>query len=255
MAFDDAAERDPAELQRRVRPCMGRFFSPFSEPFLAMNQAMNILVIGSSQGTGALAVQNALARGHAVTAFARSPDRLTLRHERLRLLKGDFHNPASVEEAVRGQNAVVTTVSVAKLKTFKEQPRYFSLGAENVVAAMKKHGVKRLAVLSAYGVGDSKATMPWLLRKLMVEGILRLAFEDHEREEVLVRGSGLEFVLARPGRLTNGPALKRYFRETDPKKPAGTIARADVADFLVSACEQDAAAAAYLGHAVQLGNA
>lgn len=39
---------------------------------------MRILVLGASQGTGALAVKNALDRGHDVTAYARSPQKLEL---------------------------------------------------------------------------------------------------------------------------------------------------------------------------------
>ena len=68
---------------------------------------MKILVIGASQGTGALVVQAALAQGHAVTAFARSPDRLQVQHEELARVAGDFHDRASVAAAVPGHDAVI----------------------------------------------------------------------------------------------------------------------------------------------------
>jgi putative NADH-flavin reductase len=51
---------------------------------------MRILIIGASKGTGALAVKAALERGHEVTAFARSPERLGLEHPKLTKVRGTF---------------------------------------------------------------------------------------------------------------------------------------------------------------------
>ena len=51
---------------------------------------MRILIIGASKGTGALAVKAALERGHEVTAFARSPEKLELEHPKLTKVKGGF---------------------------------------------------------------------------------------------------------------------------------------------------------------------
>lgn len=210
---------------------------------------MKILVIGASQGTGAQAVEQALERGHAVTAFARSPERLTIEHAHLTRLKGDFHQAESVAGAVRGQDAVLVTASATNLKAFKENPNYFSQGTRHVVSAMKAHAVKRLVVLSAFGVGETKAHSGFLLRKLLIELWLKVPYEDHERQEQLVRESSLDWVIARPTRLTNGPAHKRYRKETGPGPVPNSISRADVADFMVQAATADT----WIHHAVQLG--
>ncbi|HEY4220156.1 MAG TPA: NAD(P)H-binding protein, partial [Myxococcota bacterium] len=58
-----------------------------------------ILVIGASQGTGALCVRSALAKGHAVSAFARTPAKLEVTHASLSKIAGDFHDAASVKSA------------------------------------------------------------------------------------------------------------------------------------------------------------
>lgn len=210
---------------------------------------MKISVIGASQGTGAIAVRRALDRGHHVTAFARNPQRLTLEHPKLDRMQGDFHDVSAVYAAVIGQDAVIVTASSTTLKGFKENPTYFSQGTANVIAAMQKHSVKRLVVLSAIGVGESQALVGFVVRKLIIGHLLRLPFADHERQETMVRASGLDWVIARPGRLTNGPAVGRYLRTAALEKVPGSIARADVADFLVEAAEGDA----WLGKAVQLG--
>ena len=52
---------------------------------------MKILVLGASQGTGALCVRSALARGHLVTAFSRTPAKLDLMHPALTKVAGDFY--------------------------------------------------------------------------------------------------------------------------------------------------------------------
>jgi uncharacterized protein YbjT (DUF2867 family) len=210
---------------------------------------MKILVIGASQGTGALVVKEALERGHAVTAFARTPERLELQHPHLSSLKGDFFQAESVREATRGQDAVVVTASPSSFKAFKQNPNYFSEGTGHVIDGMLAHGTKRLVVLSAFGVGDSRKHAPFFLDKLLIPFVLKAAYADHERQERRVMASSLDWVIARPTRLTNGPAHKRYLKEASSKAVPNSISRADVADFLVDAATVDT----WLRKAVALG--
>jgi uncharacterized protein YbjT (DUF2867 family) len=210
---------------------------------------MNVLVIGASQGTGALVVRSALDKGHHVTAFARSPQKLAIEHAHLKKMAGDFHQASAVDAAVPGHDAVILTASATRLSAFKENPRYFSQGTGYVIDAMRKGGVKRLSVLSALGTGDSRSLLNPIVRALMVGWLLKAPFADHERQEEQVRASGLDWVIARPGRLTNGPARRQYVTKTAIESVPSSISRADVADFLVRACEVPT----WVGHAVQVG--
>jgi uncharacterized protein YbjT (DUF2867 family) len=209
---------------------------------------MNILIIGASQGTGALAAGAALKKGHRVTAFARDPLRLTLEHPQLQKVCGDFQQPTSVEAAVAGQDAVIVTAAATRRRALKDDPRYSSRGTARVIQAMKRGGVRRLVALSAFGVGETRRLLNPVMRALEAD-FLMVPFEDHERQEELVRESGLDWVIARPTRFTNGPARARYLKKTAVEPVPGSISRADVASFLVEACE----ARAWVGHAVQLG--
>lgn len=209
---------------------------------------MKILIIGASQGTGALAVKEALSRGHEVTAFARSPQKLGLDHPKLRKQVGDFHQKASVADAVKGHDAVVVTASATSMKAFKTNPQYFSAGTAHVIEAMRTHGVRRLVVLSALGAGDSRSLLPFFLRPIILT-LLKIPFTDHGVQEEQTKASGLDWVIARPGRLTDGAARKQYVKKAALEKVPSAISRADVADFLIEAATTDA----WIKKAVQIG--
>jgi uncharacterized protein YbjT (DUF2867 family) len=210
---------------------------------------MKILVLGASQGTGALAVRVALERGHDVTAFSRNPDKLALANAKLTKRAGNFHDRDSVDQAVRGHDAIIVTASATSFRAFKDNPHYFSEGTAYTIDAMKAHGVRRLVVLSALGSGDSRRIMGFFFDKIVVSFLLKAPFADHDRQEQIVRESGLDWVIARPTRLTNGPLAKRYVATAELKRVPASISRADVADFLVTAAETDA----WVRKAVQLG--
>ena len=100
---------------------------------------------------------------------------------------------------------------------------------------MEKAGVSRLVCLSSLGVGDSRNNLPFFTRYIVVGIFLRHAFADHERQEVVVRESSLDWTIARPPHLNDGPHTGTYrhgFPPTD-RTIQGMISRADVADFMV----------------------
>jgi hypothetical protein len=103
---------------------------------------------------------------------------------------------------------------------------------------MQKQGIKRLVVVSALGVGDSQeqVSLPF---KMMMKTVLRKAYEDKERQEEIVRESGLDWVIVRPGGLTNGAATGDYEYGLDPSIGGGQVSRADVADFVLQQLTDD----------------
>jgi NADPH:quinone reductase-like Zn-dependent oxidoreductase len=73
-------------------------------------QPTRVLIVGATGGTGRHLVAQALERGHLVTALARDPSALRIEHPRLRVVSGNVLDYASVEAAVRGQEAVVSAL-------------------------------------------------------------------------------------------------------------------------------------------------
>ena len=193
---------------------------------------MRILVVGATGATGRAIVAQALARGHEVTALVRNPDRLEVRHEHLRVIQGDVLDPTAVDTAVAGQEAVVSALGH---KRWMIPTRILSAGTANILAAMQRHGVRRYIGMTSLGVGDSWWRMGLYYTLFVLPVILQFYFWDKHRQEKLVRASGLDWTLVRPGALTNGKPRGNWRAAREVGNPLWTvrIARADVAHFLL----------------------
>ena len=103
----------------------------------------------------------------------------------------------------------------------------------NLVAAMTKHGVKRLVNLSAWGA-DATMRPHGLLQLILQKGLLRNIFADKARGEKLLFASSLDYVNVCPGRLLNKPAQGGVKASIDGKGIKASLTRADLADWMVS---------------------
>ncbi len=190
---------------------------------------MHIAVFGATGGTGQQVVQQALAAGHRVTALVRNPDRLAIRDDDLTVVVGDVLDPTKVEQTLANADAVV----VALGNTANNPDFIVSRGTQIIVEAMQRLGrPKRIVVVSSLGVGESKDQVPFAFKMLM-KTVLKKPMEDKERQEAVVKASGLDWTIVRPGGLTDGPATGRYRAGLDPKIVAGQVSRADVAAFVL----------------------
>ena len=108
-------------------------------------------------------------------------------------------------------------------------------GTTNVINAMKDKGVKRLAVVTSIGAGDSENQAP-LMFKVLMWTVMKKIFEDKNAQEKVVESSGLEYCIVRPGGLTVDPPTGVI---NVIEGEAGSIARADVAQFCLDAITVD----------------
>ena len=192
---------------------------------------MKLLIFGATGGVGRQLVEQALAQGHVVTAFARDPAKLDLKHENLHVAQGDVMEAASVERATRGQDAVLLALGTPALT--KNTVR--SAGTRNVIRAMEKAGVRRLVCLSSIGIGDSRAMLPFHYKYILVPLLLRQGFAEHELQENCVKQSHIQWTIVRPGSFTNGARTGTYRHGLPGSAMAikAKISRADVADFML----------------------
>jgi putative NADH-flavin reductase len=203
-----------------------------------------ILIVGATGGTGRQLVAQALERGHEVTALVRDRSRLPIEHPQLRVVQGNVLDYASVEGAVRGQEAVISALGH---KRFFSPTRILSEGTRNLLRAMETQGVPRLVCETALGIGDSAGRMGLYYTLFVIPVILPFYFWDKTRQERLIAASNVEWVIVRPGVLTNGAKRGSYRRGPHVGSFLWTvrISRADVADFMLSQLTEDS----YLGTA------
>jgi putative NADH-flavin reductase len=189
---------------------------------------MKLTVFGATGGTGRQVVEQALAAGHHVTALVRDPAKLSLIHPALTVKRGNVLTPEDVFNTVSGADAVIVSLG----STSNNPDSVVSQGTANVVDAMQKAGVARLIVVTSLGVGESKDQVPFFFKALMATA-LRKTMQDKEAQEKLVKASGLDWTIVRPGGLTDGPRTGQYRYGLDPKLVAGQVSRADVAEFVL----------------------
>ena len=203
-----------------------------------------VLIGGATGGTGRELVAQALERGFAVTALVRDPTRLRVEHPRLTVVRGDVLDAASVEAAMSGQDAVLSALGH---KRYFYPTRILSSGTRNIVRAMESHGVRRVVCETSLGIGDTAGRLGLWYTFFVIPVILPFYFWDKTRQERVIAESGLEWVIVRPGALTNGDRKGRVREGRGVGSFLWTvrISRADVAAFMLSQLVSDT----YLGAA------
>jgi len=196
---------------------------------------MNLAIFGATGNTGLELVKQALEKGHHVTAFVRNPSRMAIEHDRIALVTGDAFDPASVAEAIQGQDAVVCALGSSDLKKTTIRTE----GTANIIKAMKEQGIQRFLVVTSMGTGDSWDTLS-LVNKFLYATLLKSSREDHEAQEAAVKESELDWTIIRPSGLTDEPRTGVYEVGENILAKTSKIARADVADLIVKELEQNA---------------
>lgn len=204
---------------------------------------MKVVIFGATGRTGRHLVAQALAEDHIVTAFVRTPDRLSVRHDRLHVVQGDVRDAAAVEKAMEGQESVFCVLG----NKFGAPPDTLVRGTQHIIQAMKKHGVQRILCVLTAGFLDEQADS--LMGKLLLQfyrlypkALLepaRLQFQELQRSE-------LKWVAIRAIVLTEGPRKGNY-RIATKNIPSGgyQISTGDLAEFML----REVASEEYVGQA------
>ena len=196
---------------------------------------MRLFVLGATGGTGLALLEQARERGHELTAFVRSPQKLGRPRAGIEVRRGDPRSAAELRAALPGHDAVPSALGPPG----PGPTTILRDAARSTVAAMQAVGPRRLFVVSAAVLFEDAGILAAILRRTL----LRNVAEDSAGMERTVMASGLEWTIARPPRLTNGPLTARY-RVEDDRLPTrsgfASIRRADVAHFLLAELERGA---------------
>lgn len=195
---------------------------------------MKIAIFGGSRGVGRQAIEQALAAGHFIQALIRNPDNFDLTHPNLMIVRGNVLEAADVSACITGTEAVICSLG----PTGENPNNVVTTGTRHIIKAMKEAGLRRLVVVTSIGVGDSKDQVPFAFKALM-KTILKTAMEDKEAQETAVKASDLDWIIIRPGGLTDGPRTGKYAFGTQKSLKAGQVSRADVAEFVLKQLTDD----------------
>lgn len=200
---------------------------------------MKIIVFGSTGGTGRATSAALVAAGHQVTAFARDPSKLPAIRA-VTPVRGNVMNPADVSGAMPDHDVVIVSLGnsqnpFAKMLGTRRTtpPDVCEIGTRNIIVAMKESDIARLLVVTAFGIGDTRDQLPFAF-KLFYRTVLREHMADKEKQEALVKASGLNWTLVQPVGLTDGPATHNWLADKNGVIRCKQMSRADVAAFLVS---------------------
>jgi putative NADH-flavin reductase len=152
---------------------------------------MRILVFGSTGKLGQLVVKEALRRGHLVTGFVRRPEQLAVTHPNVRIVFGDIYDPASIDQAMGGHEAVISALGMS----FFGRAPICSDGMRAIVPAMERHGVRRLLAVSAFGAGEDQN---YNLYTRFLRFVVPHQMVDKDAMEDLVRPTHLDWTIIRP---------------------------------------------------------
>jgi putative NADH-flavin reductase len=195
---------------------------------------MKIIIFGASGGTGKLVVQQAVELGYTVTAFVRNPEKMMQADKNLRIVKGDVLQYEAVRKYIPGHDAVISCLGAPANKAYTLR----SEGTRNILNAMKAASVNHFICQTSLGFGDSKIILrntPFIFRKIIVPFFLATSFAEHEVQEQIIKESGVDYTIVRPGNMTNAALTGKYrhgFAYTD-KTITVKIARADTAHFML----------------------
>jgi putative NADH-flavin reductase len=198
---------------------------------------MKIAVFGGTGRTGRYVVEQALAAGHEVVALARTPGKLQS-HAGLTVIQGDVQDLAAVEKTIVGAAAVVSVLG----PTSNEPKFEVSKGMKNILAAMRKYGVRRLIISAGAGVDDPNDT-PKLSNKainLLLKLVARNVYKDMKGVVEIVRASDRDWTVVRVPRLVDGPKTGSVKVGYVGNGMGMQINRADMASFMLEQLQNDA---------------
>ena len=190
---------------------------------------MRLAILGATGGTGRELLQQALAKGHQVTALVRHPEALSLTHERLRVVIGDVLKPDTLVAALHHQEAVLSVVGKSSLGPIT----FYRESAHNLVEQMGKARIQRLICLTSVGVLNKPVGPWWYL--WFIKPLLGHIYEDMRHMEQTIQASGLAWTIVRPSRLFDGAHTGHYrVGSSGELAHANSISRADMADCLLA---------------------
>lgn len=180
-----------------------------------------------------------------VNCLVRAPQNMIVKNSQLTIFQGTPDNKEHLESAMKGCDAIISVLNISRHSDFpwsklRTPPTFLSDVMRNLITLALQHEIKRVVLCSAWGVAETKKDLPSWFNWFIDNSNIGYAYRDHERQEMLLQNSGLNWTIVRPTGLTNFKKAQNVIESFDNKpKPRLTISRHTVAKYLVNALEND----------------
>jgi putative NADH-flavin reductase len=162
----------------------------------------------------------------------------------LTVLEGSTLDEQTLNAAMQGCEAIISALNISRYRDFpwaalRTPKDFLSATIKKVISATSQHQIKRVIVISAWGVSETRADIPWWFKWIIDHSNIRFAYQDHELQEQLLKKTDLNWTAIRPAGLTNSSSVKpvKVSINNSPKSSL-LISRKSVANFTVNVLEQ-----------------
>src|SRR6218665_114603 len=198
---------------------------------------MNITIFGGTGQTGLLVIEKALAAGHNVTVFARTPAKISVKSENLTIIKGELSELNNIERAVKDADAVISVLGPTK----DTKGLVIADGVKNIISAMEKNEVKRLIATATPGFKDSsdRFQFSFSFAVFMIKTLMKNSYQNIVETINNKEKSSLDWTIVRLPMLSNNPASGNIYAGYigDKNVKLFSLSRPDLADFLLQQIE------------------
>lgn len=207
---------------------------------------MSILILGATGRTGKWVLKEAVDKGYTVHALVRDKNKCSMASPYLHLFEGTPSDPVALREAIKGCETVISALNISRTSDFPWSPlrtpeTFLSKTLTHLINLCEEFSIKRLILISAWGVGDTHDKIPAWFRWTIDHSNIRFAYHEHQRQEDLLQASKLHWTAVRPVGLFNSskPKVVKTSLNNHPK-PSLLISRHNLARFIVDLLQSEA---------------
>jgi putative NADH-flavin reductase len=153
---------------------------------------MKLAIFGATGMIGSRILDEALSRGHALTAITRDPSSFSVSHENLTAVAGNALDPASVAEVVKGSDAVLSAIG-----STGSSVNVIPEAADSLIKGLSSAGVRRLVVVGGAGVLEVEPGVQLVDTPKLLEAYRPLALA-HRKAYDLYKASDLDWTFFSP---------------------------------------------------------
>jgi putative NADH-flavin reductase len=206
---------------------------------------MRLLILGATGRTGQLLVKEGLSQGYEINILVRNRNSLNFDLSAVSVFEGTPTDKEALFTAAQGCEAILSALNISRTSDFpwarlRTPENFLSDVMKNIIGVGNQQNIKRIIIITAWGVSETKKDIPFWFRWLINFSNIAYPYRDHERQEALLKQSDFEWTAVRPAGLTNSVKMNTVVVSVNNNpKPGLIISRQNVAKFAINALKNE----------------